>query len=148
MPRPIKASRPTDAGPGGLGEIENRFTGAASAATTAAQSAFDRAFASDPLSVPNLGLTETANAPLASADAHRTAARDVADAARTPLEGWQALRAAMRGSDEGSADALSEATGAAERLETALDRATRAATGAGAAAGGQRHQWSLPSRRP
>ena len=40
-----------------LGEIENRFEGAATAASSAAQDAFDRAFADNPLTAPDLGLT-------------------------------------------------------------------------------------------
>jgi lambda family phage tail tape measure protein len=118
-----------------LGQIENRFEGAASAATTAAQTAFDRAFEDNPLTAPDLGLTQAANAELATANTYRGAARDLAEGARAPLESWQALRDAVQGSNEGGADALTEATGAAERLETALDDAGRAATGAGAAAG-------------
>jgi hypothetical protein len=47
--------------PHDLGEIENRLEGAASAATTAAQAAFDRAFEADPLTAPDIGLTEAAN---------------------------------------------------------------------------------------
>ncbi|MCC1494058.1 hypothetical protein J1C49_15675 [Cognatishimia sp. F0-27] len=43
------------------GEIENRFEDAATAASTAAQAAFDRAFEDDLLSAPDLGLTEAAN---------------------------------------------------------------------------------------
>ena len=43
-----------------LGEIENRFEGAASAATTAAQAAFDRAFEDNPLTAPDLGLMDAA----------------------------------------------------------------------------------------
>jgi hypothetical protein len=132
-----------------LGEIENRFEGAATAATTAAQAAFDRAFEDNPLSAPDLGLTEAANRALESANLYRGAARDLAEGARAPLESWQALRDAVRGTDgeadqttfrgtvvpPNGADALTEATGAAERLETALGDAGRAATGAGAAAG-------------
>ena len=118
-----------------LGEIENRFEGAASTATTAAQAAFDRAFEDNPLTAPDLGLTDAANRALESANVYRGAARDLAEGARAPLESWQALRDAVRGTDEASADALTEATGAAERLETALGDTGRAATGAGAAAG-------------
>jgi hypothetical protein len=103
-----------------LGQIENRFEGAASAATTAAQTAFDRAFEDNPLTAPDLGLTQAANAELATANTYRGAARDLAEGARAPLESWQALRDAVQGSNEGGADALTEATGAAERLETAL----------------------------
>jgi hypothetical protein len=132
-----------------LGEIENRFEGAASAATTAAQAAFDRAFEDNPLTAPDLGLTDAANRALESANLYRGAARDLAEGARAPLESWQALRDAVRGTDgeadqttfrgtvvpPNGADALTEATGAAERLETALGDAGRAAAGAGAAAG-------------
>ncbi|ODN68654.1 phage tail tape measure C-terminal domain-containing protein [Methylobrevis pamukkalensis] len=117
-----------------LGEIENRFEGAASAATTAAQASFDRAFEDNPLTAPDLGVTDAANRALESANLYRGAARDLAEGARAPLESWQALRDAVRGTDEASADALA-ASGAAERLETALGDAGRAATGAGAAAG-------------
>jgi hypothetical protein len=118
-----------------LGEIENRFEGAATAATTAAQAAFDRAFEDNPLSAPDLGLTDAANRALESANLYRGAARDLAEGARAPLESWQALRSAVRGTDEDGADALAEATAAAERFETALDGAGQAATDAGAAAG-------------
>lgn len=118
-----------------LGQIENRFEGAATAATTAAQTAFDRAFEENPLTAPDFGLTQAANSALATANTYRGAARDLAEGARAPLESWQALRDAVRGSDEGGADALTEATNAADRFETALGDAGRAATGAGAAAG-------------
>ncbi|SNR45139.1 phage tail tape measure C-terminal domain-containing protein [Puniceibacterium sediminis] len=115
-----------------LGQIENRFEGAATAATTAAQAAFDRAFEDNPLTAPDLGLTQAANTALATANTYRGAARDLAEGARAPLASWQALRDAVQGSNEGGADAL---TDAADRLETALGDAGRAATGAGAAAG-------------
>ena len=118
-----------------LGQIENRFEGAATAATTAAQSAFDRAFEDNPLTAPDLGLTQAANAALATANTYRGAARDLAEGARAPLASWQALRDALQGSNEGGIDALTEATGAVDRLETALGDAGRAATGAGTAAG-------------
>ncbi|UPH70221.1 phage tail tape measure protein [Abyssibius alkaniclasticus] len=118
-----------------LGQIENRFEGAATAATTAAQTAFDRAFEDNPLAAPELGLTQAANTALATANTYRGAARDLAEGARAPLASWQALRDAVRGSDEGGADALTEATNAADRFETALGDAGRAAAGAGAAAG-------------
>ncbi|SNT05645.1 phage tail tape measure C-terminal domain-containing protein, partial [Antarctobacter heliothermus] len=89
----------------------------------------------NPLTAPDLGLADTANRALESANLYRGAARDLAESARAPLESWQALRDAVRGSDEGAADALTETAGAADRLETALGNAGRAATDAGAAAG-------------
>ncbi|CTQ34411.1 phage tail tape measure protein, lambda family [Jannaschia rubra] len=118
-----------------LGQIENRFEGAATAATTAAQAAFDRAFENNALTAPDFGLTAAANTALVTANTYRGAARDLAEGARAPLASWQALRDAVQGSNEGGADALNEATGAAERLETALGDAGRAATSTGAAAG-------------
>jgi len=89
-----------------LGQIENRFEGAATAATTAAQAAFDRAFEDNPLTAPDLGLTDMVNRALESANLYRGAAGDLAEGARAPLERWQALRDAVRGTDEASADAL------------------------------------------
>ena len=68
---------------------------------------------------------EAANRALESANFYRGAARDLAEGARAPLESWQALRDAVRGTDEDGADALTEATGAAERLETALNETGR-----------------------
>jgi hypothetical protein len=118
-----------------LGQIENRFEGAATAATTAAQAAFDQAFEDNPLTAPDLGLTDAANRALESANVYRGAARDLAEGARAPLESWQALRDAVRRTDEDSAASLAEATAASEQFETALDGAGQAATDAGAAAG-------------
>ena len=59
----------------------------------------------------------------------------LSNAAARPMTAWQALRDALRGSDEDGADALAEATAAADRLESALGEAGSAATDAGAAAG-------------
>jgi hypothetical protein len=61
-----------------LRQIENRFAGAAEGAATAAKVAFDRAFADNPLSVPDLGLTGMADAGRARAAASRTDAYDLA----------------------------------------------------------------------
>jgi hypothetical protein len=118
-----------------LGEIENRFEGAATAASSAARDAFDRAFEDNPLIAPDLGLTGAATEALGSANTYRGVARDLAESARAPLESWQALRDAVRGSEEDGSDALTEASKAAERFETALGEAGQAAGAAGAAAG-------------
>ena len=83
-----------------LGQIENRFEGAATAAATAAQTAFEWAFEDNPLTAPDLGLTDAANRALESANLYRGAARDLAEGARAPLESWRALRDAVRGTDE------------------------------------------------
>ena len=59
-----------------LGEIENRFAGAATRAGTAAKDAFDRAFEDNPLTVPDFGLNDIAREALTSANTYRTAASD------------------------------------------------------------------------
>jgi len=117
-----------------LGQIANRFEGAATAATTAAQAAFDRAFEDNPLTAPDLGLNEAAIRAMEAANGYRETARDLAESARAPLASWQALRDAVRGAGEDGADALSDATAAADQFETALDGAETAAKKAGAAA--------------
>ena len=89
----------------------------------------------NPLTDPDLGLTGAATDALQSANTYRGVACDLAESARAPLESWQALRDAVRGSDEDGADALSEASDAAERFETALGAAGQAAGATGAAAG-------------
>ncbi len=71
----------------------------------------------------------------AMADTYRQRAADTRASAFDGVgPAMQALRDAMRGSDETGADALTEATNAAERFETALDNAGSAATETGAAA--------------
>ena len=90
-----------------LGEIENRFEGAATAATTAAQAAFDRAFEDNPLAAPDLGLTEAANRALESADLYRGAARDLAEGGARPagkLAGPARRGARHRRGERGRAD--------------------------------------------
>ncbi|WP_099827985.1 phage tail tape measure C-terminal domain-containing protein [Oceaniglobus indicus] len=99
-----------------------------------ARAAYDCAFADDPFEAPDLfgGMAEGARGRAAG---YSEAAGMLSDAAARPMTAWQALRDAMRGSDEDGADALTEATAAADRLEAALGEAGSAATDAGAAAG-------------
>ncbi|MBM1222902.1 phage tail tape measure protein [Ponticoccus sp. SC2-23] len=122
-----------------LGQIENRFEGAATNAATAAQAAFDRAFADNPLSVPDLGLAAAATAGRGRADAARATSIDLAARAAAPLGALDPLRAAVAGSGA-NGNATTEAPAATERLnatlgetETALGRAGSAASGAGGA---------------
>ncbi len=103
-----------------LGEIENQFAGAAGRAGTVAKEAFDRAFADNPLSVPDLGLTGIASEAASAASAHRASAANLAAGATAPLASWQALKDAVRGSGEEGAAALDTATTAADRLNAAL----------------------------
>lgn len=117
-----------------LGEIENRFAGAATRAGTAAKDAFDRAFEDNPLAVPDLGLNDIAREALTSANTYRTAASDLASGALAPLASWQALKDAVAGAGTEGEAALDGATDAADQFDESLTAAGRAAGGAGAAA--------------
>ncbi|MCE8540263.1 phage tail tape measure protein [Ruegeria pomeroyi] len=118
-----------------LGQIENRFEGAASNAASVAQAAFDRAFADNPLTVPDLGLPAAANAARGRADAARARSLDLAGQAMAPLGSLDALRAVVSGSGE-SGDGTVEATAATERLNATLGETEAALGRAGSAAGG------------
>ncbi|NDW44649.1 phage tail tape measure protein [Ruegeria sp. PrR005] len=122
-----------------LGQIENRFEGAASNAAGVTQAAFDRAFADNPLTVPDLGLVAAADAARGRANAAQATSLDLAGQATAPLTALDVLRAAVSGSGQ-NGDETAEATAATERLnaalsetEAALGRARSAAGGAGGA---------------
>jgi hypothetical protein len=117
-----------------LGEIENRFAGAATQAGTAAKEAFDRAFEDNPLAVPDLGLNNIAREALTSANTYRTAASDLAAGALAPLTSWQALQAAVAGAGTEGEAALEGAADDANQFDESITAAGRAAGGAGAAA--------------
>jgi hypothetical protein len=104
-----------------LGEIENRFAGAASRAANTAQDAFAGAFADNPLSVPDLGLAGAARDAAASAQTWRQTAATLAEGARQPLASLEALRAAMRDTGAEAEGALGGASAAATRFDAALD---------------------------
>lgn len=103
-----------------LGQLENRFAGAATQAATAAQDAFASAFADNPLAVPDLGMTGAANDATASAEAWRQTAATLANGTLQPLEAVEALRTAMRATGTEAETSLEGATLAAERLNAAL----------------------------
>ncbi|ARU01874.1 phage tail tape measure C-terminal domain-containing protein [Yoonia vestfoldensis] len=115
-----------------LGDIANPFAGASADAGTAAADAFRRAFADNPLTVPDLGLDGIASEALATANSYRQAATDLANGATTPLSSWAALRDAVAGAGEDGAAALDEATASADRLNQAVTAAAGASAGAGA----------------
>ena len=117
-----------------LGEIENRFAGAATRAGTAANDAFDRAFEDNPLAVPDLGLNDIAREALTSANTYRSAASDLAAGALAPLASWQALKDAAAGAGTEGEAALEGAADAANQFDESITAAGRAAGGAGAAA--------------
>ena len=117
-----------------LGGIENRFAGAATQAATAAKDAFARAFADNPLTLPDVGLSEIAREAQAAAEAHRAAATELAAGALAPLASWQALKDAVAGAGADGAAALAGATNAAEQFDDAITEAGQRSSGAGAAA--------------
>lgn len=117
-----------------LGQITNRFEGAAGKAATAAQTAFDRAFADNPLSVPDLGLTKAAESARLRADGSRQSATGLAERATAPLTSLSALTAAMSGTTSDSA--APDSTAATDRLNEALSETEAVLGRAGAAAGG------------
>ncbi|MDT8855175.1 phage tail tape measure C-terminal domain-containing protein [Paracoccaceae bacterium Fryx2] len=116
-----------------LGDIANPFAGASAEAGTAAAEAFQRAFAKNPLTAPDLGLSGLATDALATANGYRQAASDLAAGATAPLASWQALKDAVSGSGAAGADALDEAQASASGVADALDSATNAANSAGGA---------------
>jgi hypothetical protein len=117
-----------------LGDITNPFAGASAEAGTAAAEAFQRAFAKNPLTAPDLGLSGLATDALATANSYRQAASDLAAGATLPLASWQALRDAVSGADAEGEDALSGAATSAAVLTAELEDTETAATRAGAAA--------------
>ena len=118
-----------------LGEIENRFAGAATRAGTAASDAFDRAFEDNPLAVPDFGLNDISREALGAANIYRTAANDLASGALAPLASWQALQDAVAGAGNDGEAALAGATDDAGRFDDAITSAGRAAAGAANGAG-------------
>jgi hypothetical protein len=115
-----------------LGDIANPFAGASANVGSAAADAFRRAFADNPLTVPDLGLDEIAAEALATANTYRQAATDLANGATVPLTSWTALRDAVAGAGEDGAAAIDEATASSDRLNQAVSAAGGASAGAGA----------------
>jgi lambda family phage tail tape measure protein len=115
-----------------LGRIENPFAGSAAEAGAEARAAFQRAFAAEPIPIPDLGLGSYAEEARAEATALRAVMASVVDAATAPLASVAALRAAVTASGNEAETALSDARNAAEGLEDALD-----ATGAAGRSAGQ-----------
>jgi hypothetical protein len=113
-----------------LGRIGNRFEGAASTAATAAKDAFERAFADNPLTAPDLGLAGVADQAAASAETWRQAAATLAESARQPLAALAALRDAVNATGTEAESALGSAAVAAEAFDAALTKG-----GAGGASG-------------
>ncbi len=118
-----------------LGRIDNPFEGAAAQAGTEARAAFQAAFGSAPIALPDLGLGASATDARAQAEALRATMAGVVEAATAPLDSVAALRDAVAASGVEAETALSGARTAAEGLEDAIDGAGEAAGRAGTAGG-------------
>jgi len=119
-----------------LGRIDNPFAGLAAEAGTEARAAFQAAFNSEPISLPDLGLGAYAEDARSQAEALRATMAGVVEAATAPLESVAALREAVTASGMEAATALTGARTAAEGLEDALDATGEAAGRAGGAGRG------------
>jgi hypothetical protein len=117
-----------------LGQIENRFAGAASKAGTVARDAFASAFADNHLAVPDIRLSAAADAARARATASRTGAYDLAARATAPLASLGPLAQAMGRSDDAT-DPITDAAASADRLNTALAETNNTLGQTGSAAG-------------
>ncbi len=119
-----------------LGGIENPFAGAAANAGAEARAAFEAAFNSDPIALPDLGLTAAAEAARGEAARLRDMMGEVATAATAPLQSVAALRDAVSASGSAAAAGLDDARMAATGLDTALQDAGEAADAAGSSGRG------------
>jgi hypothetical protein len=116
-----------------LGRVDNPFEGSATEAGSQARAAFQAAFTSDPIALPDLGLGQYASDARAEAAALREMMAGVVGAATAPLESVAALREAVTASGLAAEAGLNGARAAAEALEGTLETTEEAAGGAGAA---------------
>ena len=116
-----------------LGRLDNPFEGAAAEAGAEAREAFEAAFQSDPIAMPDLGLGDTATEARGQAEALRAVMSGAVEAATAPLESIAALREAVAAAGAEAEGGLTGAGTAAAEVEDALDAAGDAAGRAGAA---------------
>jgi len=119
-----------------LGRIDNPFAGSAAEAGAEARAAFQAAFNSEPIAMPDLGLGSYAEEARSHAEDLREIITGVVDAATAPLESVAALREAVAASGSDAEDALTAARTAAEGLGDAIDATGEAAGRAGGAGRG------------
>ncbi|WP_323037718.1 phage tail tape measure protein [Pararhodobacter sp.] len=119
-----------------LGRIDNPFAGSAAEAGTEARAAFQAAFNSEPIAMPDLGLGTYAQEARAEAEALRETLAGVVEAATAPLESIAALREAIAASGLEAEAGLMGARAAADGLEESLDATGEAAGRAGGAGRG------------
>lgn len=119
-----------------LGRVENPFAGSASEAGAQAREAFQEAFNSEPIALPDLGLGQYVSEARAEADALRETLAGVVGAATAPLESIAALREAVAAAGVEAEAGLNGAQLAAAGLEETLDSAGEAAGRAGGAGRG------------
>ena len=116
-----------------LGRVDNPFAGSATEAGAQARAAFQAAFTSEPIALPDLGLGQYATEARAEAEALRATMAGVVGAATAPLESRAALREAVIPSGAEAEAGLTSARVAAEGLEDAIDATGEAAVRAGGA---------------
>ena len=112
-----------------LGRLENSFEGAAAGAGTAAREAFDAAFSTEPLSVPDPGFGDFARSAQANAQVLQDVLSDVSAAATAPLGSVAALSSAVAASGAQAEASLGAARSAAASLEEALTATMKAFSG-------------------
>ena len=116
-----------------LGRVDNPFAGSATEAGAQARAAFQAAFTSEPIALPDLGLGQYATEARAEAEALRATMAGVVGAATAPLASVAALREAVTASGLAAEAGLNGARAAAEALEDTLEATEEAAGGAGGA---------------
>ncbi|WP_323033205.1 phage tail tape measure protein [Paracoccus sp. (in: a-proteobacteria)] len=119
-----------------LGRIDNPFAGSAADAGAEARAAFQAAFNSEPIAMPDLGLGAYAEEARGQAEALRATMAGVVEAATAPLDSVAALREAVAASGVDAETGLTGARTAAEGLEDAIDATGEAAGRAGGAGRG------------
>jgi hypothetical protein len=116
-----------------LGRIDNPFAGSAAEAGSQARAAFQAAFNSDPIAMPDLGLGTYAQEARSQAEALRATMAGVVEAATAPLTSIAALREAVAAGGVDAETGLTGARAAAEGLEDAIDATGDAAGSTGGA---------------
>lgn len=123
--------------PPSLPTITNKFAGAGAAAANAASTAFDSAFQTNPLEMPEFAgsLLESASQANALGTSFRNASSAMADSAIAPITAWQKIKDLLFGT-ETAAEGVATAAGAAGAAGAAAGTDTgNALEGAGGKAG-------------
>ncbi|WP_210879990.1 phage tail tape measure protein [Roseovarius autotrophicus] len=118
-----------------LGRIDNPFAGSATEAGADARAAFQAAFTSEPITMPELGLGAAAEEARGQAEELREVMAGVTAAAMAPLESVAALREAVAASGADTEASLDAADRAATKLNAELEKTTDTTKKTGSAGG-------------